>query len=192
MTLVLTQLLPLLVFIVVDAFVTDARWSIASAIVFAVGQLAFTWAKQRRFEWFIVLDVALIAGLGGISIAFDDEVFFKVKPAIIEAVGLVLLVGLLLAPERFLLAYLSRMTPGQELKAEAAAAMRSTLALLCGGTVVHIALVLYTAFRSSRPVWAFVSGPGFYVLVVPLMFGVPLARRLRRGRLQPRRRPPSQ
>lgn len=177
----LTQLLPLLAFIVVDAFVTDVRISIAVAIAFALGQLAVTWVRSHRFEWFVLLDVALISVLGGLSIAFEDELFFKVKPALVEGVTLVMMVGLMLAPARFLVAYFSRQMPGRELGPEAVGLMKQMLGLMSACTVVHIGLVLYTAVASSKETWAFVSGPGFYLCLLPLGLFVWRARRSRRS-----------
>ena len=178
MTLFLTQLLPLIVFIVVDSLVTDVRLSILSAVLFAIGQLVFTWVRHRRFEWFVLLDVGLIVVLGAISIAFDDELFFKVKPAIVEGVSIVFLVALIVAPGHFLLRYFGRMMPGRVLGPEAVGSLKALLGVVSGCTALHIGLVLYTAFHSSKEVWAFVSGPGFYVLLLPV--GVVLTMRSRR------------
>jgi intracellular septation protein A len=168
MALFLTQLLPLIVFIVVDSFVTDVRISIIAAILFAVGQMAFVYARSRRFEWLILIDVGLIVALGGISIAFDNQIFFKVKPAIIEGVAIVFIAVLILAPGQFLLRYFGRMMPGMVLRPEALRMMKLMLGLICAGTAVHIGGVLYTAFCSSKEVWAFVSGPGFYIIILPI------------------------
>lgn len=180
MVLFLTQLLPLIVFIIVDSFVTDVRISIVAAIIFAVGQMAFVYVRSRRFEWLILVDVGLIAGLGGISIAFDNELFFKVKPAIIEGVAIVFILALILAPGRFLLRYFGRMMPGTTFRPEALKMMKLMLGLICAGTAVHIGGVLYTAFWSSREVWAFVSGPGFYIIVLPIAAVPVIVMRLRR------------
>ena len=164
-----TQLLPLLVFIVVDSFVTDVRISIACAVVFAVGQLAVTWVRSKRIDWFVLLDVALIAGLGGISIAFEDELFFKVKPAIVEAVTLVFMLALIVAPSRFLVGYFRRMMPDMAVDPQALGSLKSMLGLMCLYTALHVGAVLYAAFRLSREAWAFVSGPGFYVFFAPVL-----------------------
>lgn len=172
----LTQLLPLLVFIVVDAVVTDVRISIASAIVFAVVQLAVTWVRRRRFDWFVLVDVGLIGGLGALSIVFDNELFFTVKPALIEAVTVVIMLALLIAPDRFLAGYLGRLMPGGTLRPDAMRVMTSLLGWTCGLTAVHIGAVLFTATQCSRTVWAAVSGPGYYVALIPVI-GVALRHR---------------
>ena len=166
-TILLTQLLPLVVFIVVDALVTDSRLSILCAVVFALGQLAYTWMKSRRFDWFVVVDVGLIVALGGMAIGFENDKFFKVKPAIIEGVSVVLLLALILAPDRFLRGYLGRTLP--TLRPEALGVMKSMLMWMTGYMVLHVAAVLYTAFRASRQTWAWVSGPGFYLIFIPIL-----------------------
>lgn len=164
-----TQLLPLLVFIVVDAFVTDVRISIACAVVFAVGQLAVTWARAKRVDWFVLLDVALIAGLGGVSIALEDETFFKVKPAVVEAATIVFMLALVVSPSRFLVGYFGRLVPDLAVDPRALKSMKAMLGLMCGYTALHIGAVLWAAFRMSREAWAFVSGPGFYVFFLPVL-----------------------
>ncbi len=165
----LTQALPLVVFIVVDAIVTDVRISIACAILFAAGQLAFTWRRTHRFDWFVLLDVGLITALGGVSIAFQNDLFFRIKPAIIEGVTLVFMLALILAPSGFLTGYFGRMMPGRALPPEALGRMKSLLGWMCVWVALHAGAVLYTAFFSSRTVWAFVSGPVFYLVFIPFL-----------------------
>jgi intracellular septation protein A len=166
----LGQMLPLLVFIVVDSVYNNIRISIISAIVFAAFQLVFFYVKTGRFDWFVLVDVALIAGLGTISIVQKNELFFKVKPAIIEAATIIFLIVLVFMPDRFLLDYFGRMMPsGVAINPGAIATMKSMLLWMCGYIALHIAAVMYTAYFSSRKVWAFVSGPGFYLLFIPVI-----------------------
>lgn len=122
-------------FIVVDSFVADVRISILCAIVFASGQLVFTYVKHHRFEWFVLLDVGLIVARGAISIVFDNEFFFKIKPALVEGVTIVFFGGMLLAPDPFLLRYFGRMMPGKVLSTEALGVMKLMLIVVCSFTV---------------------------------------------------------
>lgn len=165
----LTQLLPLIVFIVVDSFVTDVRISILAAVLFALGQLALTWRRSRRVDWFVLLDVGLIATFGAISIALEDELFFRIKPAIIEGVTMVFMLALLAAPPRFLTNYFGRMMPENTLRPEVLKRMKTLLGWMCLWVALHASAVLYTAFFSTRKVWALVSGPGFYVIFIPIL-----------------------
>jgi intracellular septation protein A len=178
----LGQMFPLLVFIIVDMLFNNIRISIISAIAFAVVQLVFFYVKNNQFDWFVLLDVALIVALGTISIALKNEIFFKVKPAIVEAATIVFFIVLILMPDSFLLNYFGRMMPkGIVLKPAAIGTMKTMLLLMCGYVLLHIGAVLYTAFYATRKMWAFVSGPGFYLLFIPVM-GVIIAKRLRMRR----------
>lgn len=166
----LMQMLPLIVFIVVDSIFNNVKVSIVSAIVFAAVQLLFFYVKTGRFDWFVLLDVGLIAGLGTVSIVFKNDLFFKIKPAIVEIAAIVFLVVLIILPDQFLLNYFGRMMPkGMVLRQAAIGPMKTMLVWMCGYMVLHIGAVLFTAFHSSRRVWAFVSGPGFYLLFIPIM-----------------------
>ena len=176
-----TQLLPLIVFIVADAFVEDVRISIACAVVFAVGQLVFTFAKSRRFEWIVLIDVALVGVLGGISIVSENDLFFKTKPAIMEGLAIVFLVALIFAPDRFLQRYFGRMLPGRQFTPAAFGMMKKMMAVMAVSVLLHIGAVLYTAFYAPRETWAMVSGPGFYLTALPAVAIVALQRLRRRG-----------
>ncbi|HHJ52064.1 MAG TPA: hypothetical protein ENJ89_02610, partial [Caldithrix abyssi] len=82
--------IPLFVFIIADEF-----WGteVSLVVAVAVGLIYFFyyWLRHRRIEKMILLDTALIVLLGGISIALHNALFFKLKPALVEAI----LVGLL-------------------------------------------------------------------------------------------------
>ena len=175
-------MLPLIVFIIVDALFNNIRVSIISAIVFATGQVAFFYVKTGRVDWFIFLDVGLILGLGIIAILFKNEMFFKVKPAIVEAAAIIFFLVLIFSPDQFLLDYFGRMMPkGKVLNPAAIGLMKTMLVWMSVYILLHIGAVLYTALYSSRKLWALVSGPGFYVLFIPIM-AVLIIKALRRRR----------
>jgi intracellular septation protein A len=165
----LTQLLPLLVFLVVDAFVTDVRISILAAIVFAAGQLGLSWRRTRKIDWFVLLDVGLIVALGAVSILFEDELLFKLKPAILEGLAVLLLVALILAPDRFLLSYFGRLLPAGTLGTEALGRLRTMFVAMCLLVSLHAVAVIICALAASRRIWALVSGPGFYLVFLPFL-----------------------
>ena len=166
----LGQIFPLLVFIIADTVFNNIRISIISAIVFAAGQLAFYYMKTGCFDWFVLLDVGLIAGLGAISILLKNEIFFKIKPAIIEGITVVFFIVLVFLPGQFLHDYISRMVPkGMILNPAVIETIKKMLLWMCGYLLLHIGAVLYTAFYSSRKLWAFVSGPGFFLLFIPVL-----------------------
>lgn len=173
----LGQLLPLLVFIIVDSICNNIRISIISAILFAAGQLFFYYMKTGQFDWLVLVDVALIAGLGSISIISKNEMFFKVKPAIIEAITIVFMLVMVFLPDSFLINYFGRMMPkGTSLNPTAIGMMKTLLLWMSCYITFHIVAILYTAHYSSRRIWAIVSGPGFYLLFIPIMIGLLIKR----------------
>jgi len=166
----LGQMLPLLVFIIVDSIYNNIRISIISAIVFAVGQLGFFYFKTGQFDWFVLVDVGLIIGLGTVSIILKNDMFFKIKPAIIEGVTIIFLLVMIFMPDHFLLNYFGRFMPkGMVLNPQMISVMKKMLLWICGYILLHIGAVLYTAYYSSRKIWALVSGPGFYLLFIPIL-----------------------
>jgi intracellular septation protein A len=178
----LGQMLPLIVFIIVDSLFNNIKISIISAIAFAIVQLVFFYVKTNQFDWFVLLDVGLIVGLGTISIVLKNEIFFKVKPAVIEGATIVFFLVLILLPDHFLLGYFGRMMPsGMILKPAAVGTMKTMLLWMTGYVLLHIGAVLYTAFYSTRKIWAIVSGPGFYLLFIPVMIVI-IAKTVRKRR----------
>lgn len=165
--LLMAQLLPLIVFVVADAFVSDVRISICCAIIFSAGQLAVAFVRFHRFEWIVLADAGLIVLFGGISIAFKNDLFFLIKPAVMEGLAIIFFFSLMIGPDRFLLRYLGRMLPGRTLNSTALRVMKTMMVVLCISILVHIGAVLMTAFYASKEIWAMVSGPGFYLTLLP-------------------------
>jgi intracellular septation protein A len=186
----LLQMLPLLVFIVADAIFSNVKISIIVAVVFAVVQTAVFYLKTGQFDWFILLDVGLIIGLGAVSIIFKNELFFKIKPAIVELAAIIFFLVMIFSPEAFLLGYFGRMMPKGMMRPEVIGAMKSMLGWMCLYILMHIGAVMYTALYSSRRIWAFVSGPGFYLLFIPLMATVLIRAFIKRRKLAKVRQAP--
>src|SRR5574344_1637995 len=82
--------IPLFVFIAADE-IWGTRVGLIVAVLTGVAELLYTFIKERRFDKFVLLDTGLLVVLGGVSVAFDNEIFFKVKPAIIESILCIIL-----------------------------------------------------------------------------------------------------
>ncbi|MBP7736973.1 MAG: septation protein IspZ [Spirochaetes bacterium] len=182
MAFLLLQFLPILVFIVVDTIIENTVISIISAVVCTVIQAGITFFMTGEFDYFMLADVALIAVMGGVSLITKDERFFKVKPAVIEGLCVPFILYFMFAPARFIMSYFGRyMPPGRALVPEAIPLLKTTLLITAAYMALHILAILYTAFYSDKKTWAFVSGPGFYFLFIPIMAWV-LFKRIRAGR----------
>lgn len=169
MSMLLLQMLPLLVFLVVDSIFSNTVYSIISAVVFAIAQMAFTFIKSGSPDYFILIDVALISGLSAVSITSKNDLFFKIKPLIIEGVVVIFFLVLALAPDNFLLSYFSRYMPAGVFNERMIPLLKKMMFWMCGYTLIHMAAIWYTALHSSRKVWAFVSGPGYFFVFVPVV-----------------------
>lgn len=169
----LIQLLPLLVFIIVDGLFSNTVYSIISAIAVAVVYMVYTFLKTGNTDYMILIDVALITVLGVISIVVKNDIFFKLKPAIIDAIAILFLIGLSFASDNFILSYFGRFLPNNSmLTPEFIPFLKKMFIFFSFYIVLHIAAVWYTAIYSSRKVWAIVSGPGIFFLFIPVMIWV--------------------
>jgi intracellular septation protein A len=182
--LLLLQLIPLLVFLAVDAFVQNPSWAIGAALGAVAFQAAWTFARERRFDRLILLDVALIGGLGAVSLISRNDLFFKLKPAIMEGVMVPYLAVLALGGERVLGGYLRRYSAATTIPPPALALMRRLLLLMAALVLVHAGLVTWAAVFTSRRTWGALSGPGFYVMLLPVA-GWVLWRRAKMRRSRP-------
>ncbi|MEI6680250.1 MAG: septation protein IspZ [Mariniphaga sp.] len=78
-------LIPLFVFIIADEF-WGMKVGLIVALLIGLGEMIFTWVQDKRLDRFILLDTALLVALSGISILLENEIFFKLKPALIELI----------------------------------------------------------------------------------------------------------
>jgi hypothetical protein len=162
------QLFPILVFLVVDSLVQDPVWAIIAALAFVVFQAIVTFARGKGFDRFLLLDLLLVGGMGAASLLTRNEVFFKLKPAILEGVMVPYLGFLALARESLLLGYFDRYAVGVKVSAERLPVLRRLLGMMGVLVALHAGLVILAALCWSKRMWGLVSGPGFYVLLVPL------------------------
>jgi isopentenyldiphosphate isomerase/intracellular septation protein A len=172
--------LPLLVFIAADAL-WGTEVGLAVAIVSEFVELAISYAKERTWDRFILFDTLLIALLGGVSLLLRNDIFFKLKPALVELVFCLLLGVSVYSPVNIMLAmsrrYLKGLALGEEQVRVMTRGMKVMLFILLGHTI----LIVYAAFALSAAAWGFISGGLFYIL-----FGVYFLVEWGRGR---RRRP---
>lgn len=156
--------LPLLVFIVADELF-GLTAGLIIAILFGIGEAAFTYTKERRVDRFILFDTGLIVLLGGVSLILQNDIFFKIKPGLVESI-LVLLTGVTAFSDNPILIKMSgRYMKGVEFSEDQIRLMRLMMRRLFFVFLVHTVLVFYSAFYMSKEAWAFISGGLFYILM---------------------------
>jgi isopentenyldiphosphate isomerase len=127
--------------------------------------MTFIAIREKRLEKFVLFDTLLLTALGGISLALDNEIFFKLKPALI---GLILCVVLGLSaftPLNFMLSMSKRYMKGIEFNDQQVKKLKQSIRGMFWLFTVHTGLVFYAAFYMSHEAWAFISGGLFYILV---------------------------
>ena len=161
----LPGLLPLFVFVVADEL-WGTEIGLYVAVGFGILELLITYIKEKRIEKFILADILLLVGLGLVSILLENDIFFKLKPALIQAI-LCIILGIsayssnniiMIMSQRFM----KNLPP--EIQERQVEAMKSPVKVLFWLTLCHTALVIYSAVAMSKEAWAFISGVLFYII----------------------------
>lgn len=155
--------LPLLVFIAADAL-----WGTEVGLVVAVAsgivELLLSYLREKTWDRFVLLDTLLIVAMGGLSLLLADDIFFRLKPAVIELVFCLVLGVSAFTPLNVMLAmsrrYLKGVSFSEEQSRSLARSMRALFFIFLG----HTALIVYAAFAMSAAAWGFISGGLFYIL----------------------------
>ena len=163
--------LPLLIFVLADHFFEGrfgekkgTQYALLVAIGLGVAQTLFILIRERRFDAMTLFDTGLLVILGGISYASGNEIFFKLKPALIEFIMVVILGVVAFLKPRLLLHMTGRFTQGIEIQDHHLAAMQRSAVGMFFLFLVHTGLIVYSAFYLSKDAWAFISGGLFYIL----------------------------
>jgi isopentenyldiphosphate isomerase/intracellular septation protein A len=159
----LPGLLPIFVFILVDEF-WSTEAGLVVAVVFGVGQLGYVFIREKRFDRFVFYDTMLLVALGGISIALNDEIFFKLKPALINLIFCAILGFSAFSSKNLLMIYTQRYMGDMKMPAGAEKAMQKTMKILFWMMLAYTLFIVYSAFFMSKEAWAFISGGLLYVL----------------------------
>jgi len=160
----LPGLLPLFVFIIADE-IWGTKIGLIVAIAIGVLETFYLWIREKRFDKFILFDTFLIVSLGGVSILLDNDVFFKLKPAIIGVIICILLGVSVFTPQNFVLAMSKRYFKGVEFTDEQHAQLMRSLKIIFYIFLLHTILVFYSVWFMSKEAWAFISGGLFYILI---------------------------
>jgi len=160
--------IPVIVFIAVDEiYGTEAGLYVAVAT--GLISLLYYLIRYRRLEKMVLFDTLLLIVLGGVSLLLHDEVFFKLKPAIIEII-LVLMLGIHAFSSKPILLMMGRKYLGEmEFTGTQQNLMRQMSRLLFVVFGAHTLLIVYAAYYMSSGAWAFISGGLFYIIFVVII-----------------------
>jgi isopentenyldiphosphate isomerase/intracellular septation protein A len=155
--------IPLFVFIAADE-IWGTRVGLVVAVAVGIAELAWVWIREKRFDKFILFDTALLVILGGISIFLNNDIFFKLKPGLIELILVAILGVSAFSPLNIVGIMSKRYLKDVEMNEAQTNLMRKSLKVMFFIFSFHTIFVFYSAFYMSKEAWAFISGGLFYIL----------------------------
>jgi len=160
---ILPGLLPLFVFIIADAF-WGTEIGLITAVIFGFLQLLNSYIKFKKIDKFVLFDTTLIIAMGVVSLFLHNDVFFKLKPAIINLI-LCGVLGISAFSSKNIIAkmtahYVKDITLNPTQLRQLQKSARNLFFLF----VFHTLLIVYSALYMSKEAWVFISGVLFYIL----------------------------
>ncbi len=174
--------LPLLVFIIADEFF-GLTWGLIIAITFGILETGWIYYREKRIDRFILFDTGLIVLLGLVSILLQNDIFFKIKPALIELILVVLLGISAFSGNPILIQMTGRYMKGMEISDAQMAQMKVMMRRMFYLLAFHTLMIIYSAYFMSKEAWAFISGGLLYILLGGMMLGEFIRIRLQRRKL---------
>lgn len=160
----LPGLLPLIVFIFMDELF-DTQLAIISAVSLGAVVTTVTSVKHKKLDFFILFDTILLAIFGGVSLILNNDIFFKLKPGIIQTILVVILAISAFSNKNLIISMTKRYIPNQKLTNEQIKKLKNQVTILFWILSFHTVLIYYSAFYLSKESWAFISGALFYILI---------------------------
>jgi isopentenyldiphosphate isomerase/intracellular septation protein A len=155
--------LPLIIFILADS-IWGTRIGLIVAVVCGIIELIYSYIKEKFIDKFILLDLGLIVILGVVSIILENDIFFKLKPALIELIFCFILGISIFSPINIMMLMTRRYMKNIQLDEAQVRQFNRSLRVLFYVFLAHTALIVYSAFFMSKSAWAFISGGLFYIL----------------------------
>ncbi len=155
--------IPLFAFIAVDE-IWGPKAGVIAALIIGIIEMTWIGVKEKRFDRFVLFDTLLLIALGGISILLDNDIFFKLKPALIELILCAVIALSAFSKVNIVELMSRRYMKGMEISEVQMSKMRQSLKLMFFVFLAHTALVFYAVFYMSNEAWAFISGGLFYIL----------------------------
>ena len=160
----LPGLFPILIFIIADE-IWGTKIGLIVAVIIGIIQLIYFAVKEKRVEKFVLADTALIIAMGGISIILENDVFFKLKPVIIEVIMASVLAFSAYSKHNIMLKMSERYMKGIDINEEQNKMMQKSIKNMLYLIIIHIIISLYSVFYMSTEAWAFISTGLFYILI---------------------------
>ncbi len=159
-----TGFIPLLAYILAD-LVFGETIGLFVGLGIGIIDFAISFAREKKADLFIAADTLLLAAMGALSLALRNQLFFRLKPAVMEGIVAVSMAILLFLPPELLKAYMGHQVKGLELGEESLPTLKRSLGLMVSVLFLHAALTAWAALAASTAVWGFVSGGLLYLML---------------------------
>lgn len=167
--------LPLLIYILVEDLVGFMA-AVTLAVVFAAVQLMVIFFREKKWDFFTLLDLGILVLLSGISLAFHSDRMIKLKPAFMNLLFIGMIGVTVYSSRPLLIEMLRRNLRGIPLEEDQVKEMKRMMKGVLVLLVFHTGLIIYAAYYLSSEAWGFISGGLFYLLFV-FMIILELARK---------------
>ena len=156
--------LPIIIFIVVDE-IWGTLYGLIVAIAVGLIELVYSYIKERKIDRFVILDVGLLVALGAVSIALDNEIFFKLKPGIIS----LLMTGMIgfssFSKHNILLQMSQRYMKQIQMNPYQVWEMQQSMKRIFWVMLVYSVAAIASSFVEIKEVWSFINGAGMFVVM---------------------------
>ena len=181
-TIFLYGVVPLIVFVVVDA-IANIKWAVISAILFAIADVFVGHLTMNVWDPGSIVAVVLIMILGWLSLRRKDDLYVKLQPIFLE-VGFSIYIAYhqffgtpILTPYLPIVQaavppeYRARFNDPQLIDL-----INSGITGLIPVLLLHAALVGWAAYKASNLTWLLVRGVGIWALIFAMVLTISFAK----------------
>ncbi len=159
----LPGIIPLFIYVIADE-IWGTKIGLIVAVVVGLAEMIFYLVKDKKIDKFILFDTLLLIALGGISMLLDNDIFFKLKPALIGFIGVVLIGIMAFFKPQLIIPMMHRYMKDFQAGEEQLKLMQKQMKVIFYIFTAYTLLVLYSALFMSKEAWAFISGGLFYII----------------------------
>ena len=156
--------IPILVFILSEESL-GLNYAIYLSISSGLSVFLYILLKEKRKDYFILFDTILVALFGLVSILFQNELFFKLKPGVVQLILLIMLAAMIFLDDKYLLKMVSRYNSAENYSKIMISGMKQSMRPMFYIISLHTLLIFISAFYMSKEMWGFISGPLFYIII---------------------------
>jgi intracellular septation protein len=171
-TTLLLGVLPLVAFVVVDAF-AGLKAGLAAAVIFAVLEVVYSFAFFGYLDEISLGSLVLIAGFSFVSYRTNKPIYFKLQPVALGVVFALIFLVMQWLDKPLLVMMIQKyqyVLPDNVKEMVTNPSYLILLEKISGllgyGFLIHSALIAYSVFYLSNLWWILIRGIGIYIMMI--------------------------